>query len=86
VSQERSFGLQWQLALICLVVGAGSALAALTAYLAGLHYGLAFSLALGGGFAAGLLVGRGSARCRSRQADLSLGGIGQNGTGGKRDK
>ena len=57
MSQERSFGLQWQLALICLVVGAGSALAALTAYLAGLHYGLAFPLALGGGFAAGLLVG-----------------------------
>jgi two-component system, NarL family, sensor histidine kinase LiaS len=57
VSQERSFGLQWQLALIYLVVGAGSALAALTAYLAGLHYGLAFPLALGGGFAAGLLVG-----------------------------
>lgn len=57
MSQERSFGLQWKLALICLVVGAGSALAALTAYLAGLHYGLAFPLALGGSFAAGLLVG-----------------------------
>ena len=57
MSKERSFGLQWQLAFICLVVGAGSALAALTAYLAGLHYGLAFSLALVGGFTAGLLVG-----------------------------
>jgi len=57
LSQERSYGLQWKLALIYLVVGAGSALAALTAYLASLHYGLAFSLALGGGFAAGLLVG-----------------------------
>ncbi|MGM0688798.1 MAG: histidine kinase [Bacillota bacterium] len=57
MNKERTFGLQWQLAFIYLVVGAGSALAALTVYLAGLHYGLAFSLALGGGFTAGLLVG-----------------------------
>lgn len=57
MSQEHSFGLQWQLALIYLVVGAGSALAALTAYLAGLYFGLAFIPALGVGLTAGLLVG-----------------------------
>ncbi len=57
MSQERSYGLQWQSALIYFAVGAGSALAALTAYLAGLHYGLALFLAMGAGFTAGLLVG-----------------------------
>lgn len=56
-TEEHSFGLQWRLALIYLVVGSCSALAALTAYLAGLSYGLAFPFALGIGFVAGSLIG-----------------------------
>ncbi|HED24735.1 MAG TPA: HAMP domain-containing protein [Firmicutes bacterium] len=54
---ERSFGLQWRLALICLAAGSAGALIALIVfYLAGSYLGLGLFQALGLGFGAGLLV------------------------------
>ncbi len=57
MSHERSFGLQWRLAVIFLAVGVGSTLAALTAYLAGLYFDLSGYSALSLGLGAGLLIG-----------------------------
>ncbi len=57
MSEERSFGLQWRLAVIYLLVGAGSSLAALAAYRAGTYLGLSNLSSLGLGFAAGFLAG-----------------------------
>lgn len=57
MSQDRSFGLQWRLAVIYLAVGAGSAFVVLTAYQAGVYFGLTMPTALGLSFGAGLLIG-----------------------------
>ena len=57
MSRESSFGLQWLMALICMVGGTAGSLAALAACWAARHYGLPASSANGIGALAGLLVG-----------------------------
>ena len=57
MSRESSFGLQWLLALICMVGGTAGSLAALAAFWAASHYGLPASSANGIGALVGLLVG-----------------------------
>ena len=57
MSEERSFGLQWRQAVLYLVFGAGSSLAALTGYLIGRYFGLDPYTAVVLGFFAGLLIG-----------------------------
>lgn len=57
MSQVRSFGLQWRLAVIFLAVGTGSSVTALVAYRAGIYLELSLSSSFGLGLGAGLLVG-----------------------------
>ncbi len=57
MKHERTLGLQWRQAVICLMVGAGSALAALAAYQAGQYFGLDLYGSIVLGIGAGLLVG-----------------------------
>ena len=54
---ERTLGLQWRQAFIYLMVGAGSAMAALAAYQTGQYFGLDLYGSLVLGIGAGLLVG-----------------------------
>ncbi len=57
MSRERSFGLQWRLAVIFLAVGAASSLAALTAYKTLKYFAFTEQVCFGLGFSAGALVG-----------------------------
>ena len=57
MSLERSFGLQWRLAVILLAVGAGSSLAALAVYWIGVYFGLSLPISFGLGLGAGILIG-----------------------------
>jgi two-component system, NarL family, sensor histidine kinase LiaS len=57
VSQERSFGLQWRLAVFFLTVGSGSSLVALVVYITGKNLALSEPVSVVLGFGAGVLVG-----------------------------
>lgn len=57
MSPERSFGLQWRLAIIFLVVGAGSSLTALAVYWMGTNLNYPVAASIGLGLCAGALVG-----------------------------
>lgn len=57
MSQERTYGLQWRLALVYLAVGTFSSAAVAAGYLAGIYLGLPPNTALAVGAAAGFGVG-----------------------------
>jgi two-component system, NarL family, sensor histidine kinase LiaS len=57
MSLERTFGLQWRLAVVCFAAGALSALITLTLYLAAVYYGFQQHVAAIMAFTSGALVG-----------------------------